>query len=144
MRKWIFLDWKDSIIPIVLLRWSFSAPLLILKGIFVTFFLFGLRITNKFCTFVAAFCLSRLGYTLRCMELDGGSTTLRNKRHCTLCFWQLERRKFKPCSETIAEVTPTGVYIRSRSVPRVNHALNGTLLGAFYIYSSVGILLCSF
>ena len=66
------------------------------------------------------------------------------KRHCTLCFWQLERRKFKPCSETIAEVTPTGVYIRSRSVPRANHALTGTLLGAFCIYSSVGILLCSF
>ena len=38
-----------------------------------------------------------------------------------------------------AEVTPTGVYIRSRSVPRANHALIGTLLGAFCIYSSVGI-----
>ena len=61
------------------------------------------------------------------------------KRHCTLCFWQLERRKFKPCSEANAEVTPTGVYIRSRSVPRANHALTGTLLGAFCIYSSVGI-----
>ena len=38
-----------------------------------------------------------------------------------------------------AEVTPTGVYIRSRSVPRANYALNGTLLGASCIYSSVGI-----
>ena len=63
----------------------------------------------------------------------GQSTILRNKRHCTLCFWQLERRKFKPCSETNAEVTPTGVYVRSRSVPRANHVLTGTLLGA-HIY----------
>ena len=27
---------------------------------------------------------------------NGWSTTLRNKRHCTLCFWWLERRKLKP------------------------------------------------
>lgn len=39
----------------------------------------------------------------------------------------------------MAEVTPTGVYIRSRSVPRATHALTGTLLDAFRIYSSVGI-----
>ena len=63
-----------------------------------------------------------------------GTTTLRNKRHCTLCFWWLERRKFKSLSKTIAEVTPTGVYIRNRSVPRANYALTGTLLGASYIY----------
>ena len=51
---------------------------------------------------------------------DGRCTTLRNKRHCTLRFWQLEPRKFNSCSKTLAEVTPTDVYIiRSRSVPRV-------------------------
>ena len=61
------------------------------------------------------------------------------KRHSTLCFWWLECRKLRPLSKTTAEVTPTGVYIRSRSVPRANHALTGTLLGAFCIYSSVGI-----
>ena len=59
--------------------------------------------------------------------VDGWSTTLRNKRHCTLCFWLLERRKFKPCSKTYAEVTPTDVYIvRSRSVPRAYYALTHT------------------
>ena len=65
------------------------------------------------------------------------------KRHCTLCFWQLERRKFNSCSKTTAEVTPTDVYyIRSRSVPR-GIVPSRTLLGALYIYAW-GYQICSF
>ena len=70
---------------------------------------------------------------------NGWSTTLRNKRHCTLCFWQLELPQSNLVQRQMAEVTPTGVYVRNRSVPRANHVLTGTLLGASCIYSSVGI-----
>ena len=61
------------------------------------------------------------------------------KRHRALCFLVTWTTTIKSQSKTNAEVTPTGVYIRSRSVPRANHALTGTLLGVFCIYSSVGI-----
>jgi len=63
-------------------------------------------------------------------------------------YWKSDTRRFvfdrlnvgnsNPLSKTIAEVTPTGVYIRSRSVPRANYALTGTLLGAF-VYTTVWV-----
>lgn len=60
------------------------------------------------------------------------------KRHCTLCFWQLEPRKFNSCSKAYAEVTPTDVYIiRSRSVPRAYYALTHTF--GCIVYTPEGI-----
>lgn len=59
---------------------------------------------------------------------DGRSTTYWKSDTVRSCFWQLERRKFKPCSETNEEVTPTDVYIRSRSVPRAICLPSCTLL----------------
>ena len=64
------------------------------------------------------------------------------KRHCTLCFDRLNLGN-SILDKTNAEVTPTGVYIRSRSVPRANHALTGTLLGALYILFT-WVSLCPF
>ena len=48
---------------------------LLSSKLFVTFFCFVQRNTNKICNFVAAICLLRLGFTLRCEEPARWSTT---------------------------------------------------------------------
>ena len=60
------------------------------------------------------------------------------KRHCTLVFGDLNYHNQIP-SKDYAEVTPTDVYIRSRSVPRAIYALTHTCW--CNIYYSVGISL---
>ena len=52
--------------------------------------------------------------------------------------------EFEPIQNKLRQTELKGMDIRSRSVPRAIYALIGTLLGAFCIYSSVGILLYSF
>ena len=77
---------------------------------------------------------------LRTMEPIGGALHYGISDTVRYVFGSLNYHNKRDRSKTIAEVTPTDVYIRSRSVPRAIHALTHTF-GCISIYSSVGISL---
>ena len=99
---------------------------LLSSKLFPTFFYFEGKITNKICTFAPAIRLMRQRCHLRTMEPIGGALHYGISDTVRYVFGSLNYHNKRDRSKTIAEVTPTDVYIRSRSVPRAIHALTHT------------------
>jgi hypothetical protein len=70
----------------------------------------------------------------------GRSTTLRNKRHCTLCFWLLERRKLKPLIKDKCRGDAYGCVYDTQPECAEGLVPSSTLLGALYILPRVSNL----
>lgn len=107
--------------------------------------IFGIEIDqlHNFFVLLPPYLLDTAAMSFENDGVYGQGTTLRKSDTVRFVFDLFERRKFKSLPKTNAEVTPTDVYIRSRSVPEGYHTLNGTLLGALYIYR-LRVFLCPF
>ena len=117
---------------------------LLSSKLFRTFFYLEGKITNKICTFVPCYLLVAAAMSFEEDGADGRSTTLRNKRHCTLCFWWLERRKLKPLIKDNGRGDAYGCVYRTQPECAEGLLCPHAHFWVYCIYTTWGYRICSF